>query len=126
MTDVTDDLWIDGPDDIGTAQPVRRRARAAVFPAPGHPYSAFPECWVERLDGARRPSVAMYRVALAIARSATLQKTLSPKLANKHAGVKRGAKYRALKRLQGLGLIRLEQGPGCAPVVHILLWTCPE
>jgi hypothetical protein len=95
--------------------------KGRVFPPKGVKYTAFLESWIDRLDVARRPSATMYRAALAIQRAATLQNTFTPTLPNGPLGVHRTAKYRALARLAKLGMIRLEQGAGSAPIVHVVL-----
>jgi hypothetical protein len=103
------------------AAAVPKRKQSRVFPPKGAKYTAFLESWINRLDASRRPSATMYRAALAIQRAATLQNTLTPTLPNGPLGMHRTAKYRALARLTKLGLIRLEQGTGSAPIVHVAL-----
>jgi len=65
-------------------------------------------------------------VALALQYLAGLQKTNTVKLGAKALavlGVARDAKYDALDRLQQAGLIAVEQVPGRAPVVTLLVGT---
>jgi hypothetical protein len=49
--------------DASAAAPKGKRPR--VFPPKNAKYTAFLESWIDRLDAARRPSVGMYRAALA-------------------------------------------------------------
>jgi hypothetical protein len=102
------------------------RKRETVFPPPDVYYVAFLEGWISALANYKDAYLSLYRVALDIQRAAILQNTLSPKLTDKNTSVDRFTKARALDHLQGLGLCRVEQKRGCAPVVHIILKPEPE
>jgi hypothetical protein len=91
------------------------------FPAKGDLYTPFLHCWQEWLCSLYKPTVGMYRVALAIQLAAYMQRTTSPRLSNNILGVDRQSKYRALKRLAKAGMVRVEQQPGQAPIVHLVM-----
>jgi hypothetical protein len=100
-----------------------RGKRARAFPPKTSTYTAFLESWVDCLKANRYSTVAMYRLALAIQRAATLQNTLTPKLPNSALGVHRNTKYKLLSRLTKLGMLEViaaGRGRGCATVVRIL------
>ena len=100
-----------------------REKHTRIFPPKASRYTAFLETWVDLLEADPHPTVAMYRVALAIQRAATLQNTLTPKLSNEPLGVHRSTKYRLLPRLAKLGMIQVidtGRGRGRAAVVRII------
>jgi hypothetical protein len=100
---------------------VGRGRRARAFPPKASIYTAFLESWADRLEADRHSTAAMYRMALTIQRAATLQNTLTPKLANKHLGVHRSTKRRLMPRLVKLGLVQvMKEGKGRATVLRIL------
>jgi hypothetical protein len=101
-----------------------RGKRARVLPPKASIYTAFLESWADRLETHPHPTAAMYQMALAIQRAATLQNTLEPKLSNAPGGMHRTTKYRQLPRLAKLGMIRVldtGRGRGRAARVRILL-----
>lgn len=75
--------------------------------------------WMQR--AARLPGKTL-QVALALWYLAGLQKSQTVKLASKPLeamGVSRDAKYDALARLVGAGLVAVDQKPGQAPIVTL-------
>jgi hypothetical protein len=114
------------PLDLAVAMPAnhQQRNRTRIFPPKASKYTAFLETWVDRLEADPRPTAAMYKLALAIQRAATLQNTLTPKLSNAALSVHRATKYRLLPRLVELGMIQVVdpgRGRGRAAVVRIIL-----
>jgi hypothetical protein len=103
------------------ASPHRRRPRGKgprVWPPNGITFAAFIDPWWSRINKAE-PTASMYRVAIALQREATLKNSMTVQLSNKDIG--RGAKYRALRRLEDLGLIRVAVRPGRALFVTLLV-----
>lgn len=107
----------------------RTQKRVRIFPSKEDKYTAFLESWVDHLDAYPHSTVAMYRLALAIQRAATLQNTLEPKLSNTSLSVHRTTKYRQLPRLAKLGMIKVldtGRGRGRSTIVRILKSNKPE
>jgi hypothetical protein len=99
----------------------RRKSFGRVYPPPGLIFGALPQSWMDRINRDPKPTVALFKVAYVIVRAATLQNTLSPAVSNKHLALDRFRKARALAPLERLGLVHVEQSPGCAPIVHLIL-----
>jgi hypothetical protein len=95
------------------AQPKRQR----------QPFVMVPWAWVERLKGARH--VATYRLALFLLyqRWKTNKPIPVSNVAMKALGVPRRSKYRAIRDLERLGLIRVEWRRRRSPVVTVLIKT---
>jgi hypothetical protein len=97
------------------AQPSRAERKQARFVK-----GPLPLDWMQ--CAAQLPGKAL-QVALTIWYLAGLQKTQTVRLPSKpldEMGVSRDAKYDALARLAGAGLVQVEQRPGQAPVVTLL------
>lgn len=100
-------------------------ATGGYTPAPersaGFIKGPLPLAWVQL--AARMPGKTL-QVGLTLWYLSGLQKSRTVKLASKPLagmGVSRDAKYEALDRLQSAGLIAVEQTPGSAPRVTLLL-----
>jgi hypothetical protein len=87
------------------------------------PFVMVPWAWVERLKGARH--VATYRLALFLLyqRWKTNKPIPASNVAMKALGVPRRSKYRAIRDLERLGLIRVESRRRRSPVVTVLIKT---
>jgi hypothetical protein len=111
-----------GPPPRTRARKTHSTARVLVWP-PRKPvtFTAIIDTWIDHLLTDPTAYVGIWKIAAVISRAAFKQQTLSPYLSNRGIGMSRFAKARALKRLQALGWIRVEQRPGQYPIVHIIL-----
>jgi hypothetical protein len=80
-----------------------------------------PWSWIKRLKGARRPASHMVGYLILYQHWKTKgQPVPVSTVALRPLGVTRWAKWRALKELEQLGLIRVQNSPGRAPLATVL------
>jgi hypothetical protein len=110
------------PEDIAAIQ-----ARAAPTPRRRRqqPFTKFPRSWENRMQTVRHAS--SYRVALYLlyqtwkADEHLIRPIRLSNTALAELGVSRWAKWRALRELERVGLIRVEERPRKSPLIHILV-----
>jgi CRP-like cAMP-binding protein len=107
---MTEDLWIEAPDDLAVKSALARQLRAATDTAR---HIGCPLWWFRLvfpiMRGKNELAVALYLYRLrSIRRSRTVVVTNERLLTE--LGVNRFAKYRALRRLADAGIITLRQG----------------
>jgi DNA-binding transcriptional ArsR family regulator len=98
----------------GKVKPPRHQSGERFLKGP------IPLLWLE--EAARLPGKSLH-AGIALWYAAGLTKSASVPLSNiagLHFGLDRNAKYRALKWLEGAGLVRVERKLGRAPIVTIL------
>jgi hypothetical protein len=116
---MTEDLWVDGPDDLARVPkvkkpPARRRSDRFI----GCPIS-----WLKRVRPTVR-SAEQLVVALYIYRLTVVRRSKTVRVSNaelqREFGIERRVKYRTLSCLERAGLIRIEGKTGRATVVTLL------
>jgi hypothetical protein len=105
---VTEDLWIEGPDDLTLEPTSRGRGRASNSARHiGCPLSWFVQVFPV-LRGKNELAVALY-----LYRLRTIQRSRTVRVSNvrllTELGIDRFAKYRALRRLAAAGIITLKR-----------------
>jgi hypothetical protein len=110
------------PEGVPTREPLNTiaaglRARRAAK----QQFVMLPWTWKERLAGATQ--VATYKLAIHLLHRAWKNPGKPIKLSNTaltEEGISRGQKSRALRELQGLGLIEVEKRPFRSPIIRLL------
>jgi hypothetical protein len=114
---MTEDLWIEGQTDALDPQPARRRPRpAAESRHIGCPLAWF--TWVfPVVSGKNELAVALYLYRLRVIQHSRKVKVSNTRLLDE-LGIDRYAKYRALRRLAGAGIITVNRRrPGSLEVI---------